>query len=199
MRRLSWGAVPRPFRSGLLAFSPLMNADHDDHDDRADFDRASKTTAPAKSSSSATWTRCRRWAKNCSRCPEKRVAALDLPESLLDAIKEGRRIVAGTARSGEAPPAADRQAHAPGRSRTDPRGGRASSSSVARRTRSKLHQAERWRVRLRVERRQRCRRASSTPSTRSIPQQLRGLIRAARKDTRPERRAAHGSSAWREA
>jgi ribosome-associated protein len=127
--------------------------------------------------------------------PEKRVAALDLPEALMDAIKDGRRIVAGTARSGkkrhlqligklmrQVDPAPIREAVA------DFKLGRAQDSL-------QLHQAERWRERL----------VEDDASLQAFlaefddvdVQQLRSLIRAARKDRAqaPEQR---NGRAWRE-
>lgn len=127
--------------------------------------------------------------------PEKRVAALDLPEQLMDAIREGRRIVAGTARSGKkrhlqligklmrsVDPEPIREAVA------EFKLGRAQDSL-------ELHQAERWRERL-VEDDNALQGFIDSFEAVDV-QQLRSLIRAARKDRAqaPEQR---NGRAWRE-
>nr|WP_297526905.1 ribosome biogenesis factor YjgA [uncultured Roseateles sp.] len=171
-----------------------MTPDHDDHDDRADFDDF-EDDRPSKSQLKRDMDALQALGEELLTLPEKRVAALDLPESLLDAIKEGRRIVAGTARSGkkrhlqligklmrQVDPEPIREAVA------EFKLGRAQDSL-------ELHQAERWRVRLVDE-------DSALQDFLDAfdevdTQQLRSLIRAARKDRAqaPEQR---NGRAWRE-
>ncbi|WP_431266113.1 ribosome biogenesis factor YjgA [Roseateles chitinivorans] len=171
-----------------------MNADHDDHDDRADFDDL-EDDRPSKSQLKRDMDALQALGEELLTLPEKRVAALDLPESLLDAIKEGRRIVAGTARSGkkrhlqligklmrQVDPEPIRQAVA------EFKLGRAQDSL-------ELHQAERWRVRLVEE--DSALQGFIDSFDEVDTQQLRSLIRAARKDRAqaPEQR---NGRAWRE-
>jgi ribosome-associated protein len=164
---------------------------HDDHDDLEDFD----DDRPSKSQLKRDMDALQALGEELLTLPEKRVAALDLPESLLDAIKEGRRIVAGTARSGkkrhlqligklmrQVDPEPIREAVA------EFKLGRAQDSL-------ELHQAERWRVRL-VEDDNALQ--GFIDSFEGVDtQQLRSLIRAARKDRAlaPEQRSGR---AWRE-
>src|ERR1043165_4900876 len=89
---------PAPSGRGFSLSSP-MHPDHDDHDDRADFDDF-EDDRPSKSQLKRDMDALQALGAELLTLPEKRVAALDLPEALMDAIKEGRRIVAGTARSG---------------------------------------------------------------------------------------------------
>lgn len=171
-----------------------MNADHDDQDDRADFDDL-EDDRPSKSQLKRDMDALQALGEELLTLPEKRVAALDLPESLLDAIKEGRRIVAGTARSGkkrhlqligklmrQVDPEPIRQAVA------EFKLGRAQDSL-------ELHQAERWRVRLVEE--DSALQGFIDSFDEVDTQQLRSLIRAARKDRAqaPEQR---NGRAWRE-
>ncbi|HEY1398950.1 ribosome biogenesis factor YjgA [Roseateles sp.] len=171
-----------------------MNADHDDQDDRADFDEF-EDDRPSKSQLKRDMDALQALGEELLTLPEKRVAALDLPESLLDAIKEGRRIVAGTARSGkkrhlqligklmrQVDPEPIRQAVA------EFKLGRAQDSL-------ELHQAERWRVRLVEE--DSALQGFIDSFDEVDTQQLRSLIRAARKDRAqaPEQR---NGRAWRE-
>ena len=171
-----------------------MHDDHDDPHDRDDLDDF-EDDRPSKSQLKRDMDALQQLGEELLTLPEKRVAALDLPESLLDAIKEGRRIVAGTARSGkkrhlqligklmrQVDPAPIREAVA------EFKLGRAQDSL-------ELHQAERWRQRLVDE---------DTALQGFIDsfdevdvQQLRSLIRAARKDRAqaPEQR---NGRAWRE-
>ncbi|OWQ47189.1 ribosome biogenesis factor YjgA [Roseateles sp. L2-2] len=171
-----------------------MTPDHDDHDDRADFDDF-EDDRPSKSQLKRDMDALQALGEELLTLPEKRVAALDLPESLLDAIKEGRRIVAGTARSGkkrhlqligklmrQVDPEPIRQAVA------EFKLGRAQDSL-------ELHQAERWRVRLVEE--DSALQGFIDAFDEVDTQQLRSLIRAARKDRAqaPEQR---NGRAWRE-
>ncbi|WP_431102686.1 ribosome biogenesis factor YjgA [Roseateles noduli] len=171
-----------------------MNADHDDHDDRADFDDF-EDDRPSKSQLKRDMDALQALGEELLTLPEKRVAALDLPESLLDAIKEGRRIVAGTARSGkkrhlqligklmrQVDPEPIREAVA------EFKLGRAQDSL-------ELHQAERWRVRLVED--DNALQGFLDAFDEVDTQQLRSLIRAARKDRAqaPEQR---NGRAWRE-
>ena len=171
-----------------------MNADHDDQDDRADFDDF-EDDRPSKSQLKRDMDALQALGEELLTLPEKRVAALDLPESLLDAIKEGRRIVAGTARSGkkrhlqligklmrQVDPEPIREAVA------EFKLGRAQDSL-------ELHQAERWRVRLVEE--DSALQGFLDAFDEVDTQQLRSLIRAARKDRAqaPEQR---NGRAWRE-
>ena len=171
-----------------------MHDDHDDPHDRDDLDDF-EDDRPSKSQLKRDMDALQQLGEELLTLPEKRVAALDLPEALLDAIKEGRRIVAGTARSGkkrhlqligklmrQVDPAPIREAVA------EFKLGRAQDSL-------ELHQAERWRQRLVDE---------DTALQGFIDsfdevdvQQLRSLIRAARKDRAqaPEQR---NGRAWRE-
>lgn len=171
-----------------------MTPDHDDHDDRADFDDF-EDDRPSKSQLKRDMDALQALGEELLTLPEKRVAALDLPESLLDAIKEGRRIVAGTARSGkkrhlqligklmrQVDPAPIREAVA------EFKLGRAQDSL-------ELHQAERWRLRLVDE--DSALQGFIDSFDEVDTQQLRSLIRAARKDRAqaPEQR---NGRAWRE-
>jgi ribosome-associated protein len=171
-----------------------MNADHDDQDDRADFDDF-EDDRPSKSQLKRDMDALQLLGEELLTLPEKRVAALDLPESLLDAIKDGRRIVAGTARSGkkrhlqligklmrQVDPEPIRQAVA------EFKLGRAQDSL-------ELHQAERWRVRLVED--DNALQGFLDAFDEVDTQQLRSLIRAARKDRAqaPEQR---NGRAWRE-
>ncbi|ANH66857.1 ribosome biogenesis factor YjgA [Mitsuaria sp. 7] len=171
-----------------------MNADHDDQDDRADFDDF-EDDRPSKSQLKRDMDALQALGEELLTLPEKRVAALDLPESLLDAIKEGRRIVAGTARSGkkrhlqligklmrQVDPEPIREAVA------EFKLGRAQDSL-------ELHQAERWRVRLVED--DNALQGFLDAFDEVDTQQLRSLIRAARKDRAqaPEQR---NGRAWRE-
>ncbi|MFX1681270.1 ribosome biogenesis factor YjgA [Mitsuaria sp. CC2] len=171
-----------------------MTPDHDHDDDRADFDDF-EDDRPSKSQLKRDMDALQALGEELLTLPEKRVAALDLPESLLDAIKEGRRIVAGTARSGkkrhlqligklmrQVDPEPIRQAVA------EFKLGRAQDSL-------ELHQAERWRVRLVEE--DSALQGFIDAFDEVDTQQLRSLIRAARKDRAqaPEQR---NGRAWRE-
>ncbi len=171
-----------------------MHDDHDDPHDRDDLDDF-EDDRPSKSQLKRDMDALQQLGEELLTLPEKRVAALDLPEALMDAIKEGRRIVASTARSGkkrhlqligklmrQVDPAPIREAVA------EFKLGRAQDSL-------ELHQAERWRQRLVDE---------DTALQGFIDsfdevdvQQLRSLIRAARKDRAqaPEQR---NGRAWRE-
>ncbi|OWQ90904.1 hypothetical protein CDN99_12145 [Roseateles aquatilis] len=164
---------------------------HDDHDDPEDFgdDR------PSKSQLKRDMDALQALGEELLSLPEKRVAALDLPEPLMDAIRDGRRIVASTARSGKrrhlqllgklmrnVDPAPIREAVA------EFKLGRAQDAL-------ELHQAERWRERL----------VSDDNALQGFidgfddvdVQQLRSLIRAARKDRAQEPEQRNGR-AWRE-
>ncbi len=168
-----------------------MHDDHDDHDADDDFgdDR------PSKSQLKRDMTALQALGEELLTLPEKRVAALNLPEALMDAIKEGRRIVASSARSGKkrhlqligklmraVDPAPIREAVA------EFKLGRAQDSL-------ELHQAERWRERL-VEDDNALQGFIDSFDEVDV-QQLRSLIRAARKDRAlaPEQR---NGRAWRE-
>lgn len=171
---------------------PHTPHDFDDAPEAADEDFDDR---PSKSQLKRDMDALQALGEELLSLPEKRVAALNLPESLMDAIKDGRRIVAGTARSGkkrhlqligklmrQVDPAPIREAVA------DFKLGRAQDSL-------QLHQAERWRERL----------VEDDASLQAFlaefdgidVQQLRSLIRAARKDRAqaPEQR---NGRAWRE-
>ncbi len=171
-----------------------MHDDHDHDDDRADLDDFDDDR-PSKSQLKRDMDALQALGEELLTLPEKRVAALDLPEALMDAIKEGRRIVAGTARSGkkrhlqligklmrQVDPAPIREAVA------EFKLGRAQDSL-------ELHQAERWRVRLVEE--DSALQGFIDSFDEVDTQQLRSLIRAARKDRAqaPEQR---NGRAWRE-
>jgi ribosome-associated protein len=171
-----------------------MHPDHDDHDDRADFDDF-EDDRPSKSQLKRDMDALQALGAELLTLPEKRVAALDLPEALMDAIKEGRRIVAGTARSGkkrhlqligklmrQVDPAPIREAVA------EFKLGRAQDSL-------ELHQAERWRDRL-VEDDNALQGFIDSFEEVDV-QQLRSLIRAARKD-RAQAVEQRNGRAWRE-
>lgn len=161
---------------------------HDDYED-PDDDR------PSKSQLKRDMDALQLLGEELLTLPEKRIAALNLPESLVDAIKEGRRIVAGTARSGkrrhlqllgklmrnvDAEPIREAVAEF--------KLGRAQDAL-------ELHQAERWRERL-VEDDNALQGFVDSFEGVDI-QQLRSLVRAARKDRAqaPEQR---NGRAWRE-
>ena len=165
---------------------------HDDYEDTGD-DFADDR--PSKSQLKRDMDALQDLGQELLALPEKRVAALNLPESLMDAIKEGRRIVAGTARSGkkrhlqligklmrQVDPAPIREAVA------EFKLGRAQDAL-------ELHQAERWRERL-VEDDNALQGFIDSFGDVDV-QQLRSLIRAARKDRAqaPEQR---NGRAWRE-
>jgi ribosome-associated protein len=171
-----------------------MHDAHDDHDDRADLDDF-EDDRPSKSQLKRDMDALQALGAELLTLPEKRVAALNLPESLMDAIKEGRRIVAGTARSGkkrhlqligklmrQVDPEPIREAVA------EFKLGRAQDSL-------ELHQAERWRERLVGD--DNALQGFIDSFDEVDVQQLRSLIRAARKDRAlaPEQR---NGRAWRE-
>ncbi|MBO9685176.1 ribosome biogenesis factor YjgA [Roseateles chitosanitabidus] len=165
---------------------------HDDYEDTGD-DFADDR--PSKSQLKRDMDALQVLGQELLGLPEKRVAALNLPEPLMDAIREGRRIVAGTARSGkkrhlqligklmrQVDPEPIREAVA------EFKLGRAQDSL-------ELHQAERWRERL-VEDDNALQGFIDSFDEVDV-QQLRSLIRAARKDRAqaPEQR---NGRAWRE-
>lgn len=164
---------------------------HDDHDDIDDFD----DDRPSKSQLKRDMDALQALGEELLTLPEKRVAALNLPDRLMDALRDGRRIVASTARSGKrrhlqligklmrsVDPEPIREAVA------EFKLGRAQDSL-------ELHQAERWRERLVEE--DTALQAFVDSFADVDVQQLRSLIRAARKDRAmaPEQR---NGRAWRE-